>query len=64
MTEGHAGHGGWHGPAAVILLSYSEMGLTARGIYREPACMPRDLLLYERVHVDLGRHASARCPQC
>ncbi|MEV0321354.1 putative leader peptide [Streptomyces sp. NPDC050658] len=26
--------------------------------------MPPELLLYERVHVDLARHASACCPSC
>ncbi|MFJ3898497.1 putative leader peptide [Streptomyces sp. NPDC090083] len=26
--------------------------------------MPSDLLLYGRVHVDLARTASARCPGC
>ncbi|MFF4505920.1 putative leader peptide [Streptomyces sp. NPDC001401] len=26
--------------------------------------MPTELLLYGRVHVDLARTASARCPDC
>ncbi|MGW0826808.1 putative leader peptide [Streptomyces sp. NPDC002845] len=26
--------------------------------------MPRDILLFERVHVDLARTASACCPSC
>ncbi len=47
----------------VTCLSYAVTDLTAHRTCREPAAMPRDLLLYERVHLDLARHASARCPQ-
>ncbi|MER6127707.1 putative leader peptide [Streptomyces sp. NPDC001795] len=38
--------------------------LTARTTYRQPDCMPLELLLFERVHVDLARTASACCPAC
>lgn len=41
--------------------SHPGTGLTAPATYRQPAAMPQELLLYERVHVDLARHASARC---
>ncbi|MHA5048215.1 putative leader peptide [Streptomyces sp. SD15] len=38
--------------------------LTARATYRQPDRMPPELLLFERVHVDLARTASACCPRC
>ncbi|MER5665649.1 putative leader peptide [Streptomyces mirabilis] len=38
--------------------------LTARTTYRQPDRMPPELLLFERVHVDLARTASACCPVC
>jgi hypothetical protein len=38
--------------------------LTAPTIYRQPDPMPPELHLFERVHVDLARTASARCPDC
>ncbi|MEU1203342.1 putative leader peptide [Streptomyces sp. NPDC005813] len=38
--------------------------LTARTTYRQPDRMPPELLLFERVHVDLARTASACCPDC
>ncbi|MET8285877.1 putative leader peptide [Streptomyces sp. NPDC048448] len=38
--------------------------LTARSTYRQPDRMPLELLLFERVHVDLARTASACCPVC
>ncbi|MBW8699207.1 hypothetical protein MBT84_06360 [Streptomyces sp. MBT84] len=36
--------------------------LTAPTIYRQPDPMPPELLLFERVHVDLVRTASAWWP--
>jgi hypothetical protein len=36
--------------------------LTVRTTYRQPDRMPTDILLHERVHVDLARTASATCP--
>jgi hypothetical protein len=44
--------------------SHRGTGLTVPGTYSQPAPMPPELLLVERVHVDLARHASARCPGC
>ncbi|WP_443074578.1 putative leader peptide [Streptomyces sp. NBC_01455] len=38
--------------------------LTARSTYRQPDRMPLELLLFERVHVDLARTASACCAVC
>jgi hypothetical protein len=38
--------------------------LTVRTTYRQPGPVPPELLLYERVYVDLARNASARCPVC
>ncbi|EMF58124.1 hypothetical protein SBD_0795 [Streptomyces bottropensis ATCC 25435] len=36
--------------------------LTAGRTRRQPGRMPRELLLFARVHVDLVRTASSRCP--
>ncbi|GGS08451.1 hypothetical protein GCM10010252_54440 [Streptomyces aureoverticillatus] len=45
----------------VMDLSSDGTDLTVRATCRQPADMPPELLLFERVHVDLARHASARC---
>ncbi|MFI0876577.1 putative leader peptide [Streptomyces parvus] len=36
--------------------------LTARTTHRQSDVMAPELLLHGRVHVDLARYASARCP--
>jgi hypothetical protein len=45
-------------------LPYAKTCLTVRAIYRQSDRMPKEPLLYGRVHVDLARTASARCPGC
>lgn len=51
-------------PMTVRHLPYAGTYLTGRATYRQPDRMPQELLLFGRVHVDLARTASARCPGC
>lgn len=49
-------------PMTVRQLPYTGTYLTGRTTYRQPDRMPHEILLFGRVHVDLARTASARCP--
>ncbi|GAB2971590.1 hypothetical protein GCM10023080_039330 [Streptomyces pseudoechinosporeus] len=64
LLEGPDGRGMCPVPLPVTHLPDVGTRLTVRTTYRQPGRVPPELLLYERVYVDLARNASARCPVC